>query len=236
MRVGAAIAGSVADAAAIRQAKRQMKPVYAMAMNVYLRLITSVLLFQVPSGVKPPPAFLWEWKNGQELFAAQSLRNAKIDDSERTVIAKAIEAQLRPDMADLGIHSEGQLAKAALDTRVKMIDVNGDGTPEVIAQGMKGCGVVGNCSLWVFRKVGNHYGLILSGYGQTFTIQTESTKGFKDIVVASHSSATDSALTLFRYDGSRYQAAGCYDANWAPLENGIVHQLKEPRITSSACD
>lgn len=206
-----------------------------MTVSLCSWFVTWALLMQATT-VKPPASFHWDWKNWQELFAAQSLRDAKITNAERKALASAVQEQLRPEMADFEISSESQLEEAALDTRVKMIDLNGDGTPEVIAQGMSGCGATGNCSFWVFRKTGKHYELILNGYGQTFTIQKESTNGFKDIVVASHSSATDSGLTLFRCKDGSYHEAGCYEANWAPLgEDGRVHELKEPRVTPVPC-
>lgn len=198
-------------------------------------LVTCLLLTQAATTAKAPASFHWEWKNWQELLAAQSLRNAKVTNAEKAALASAIQDQLRPEMADLEISSESQLEEAALDTRIKMIDLNGDGTPEVVAQGMSGCGATGNCSFWVFRKTGDHYELILNGYGETFTIQKESTNGFKDIVVASHSSATDSGVTLFRYKDGSYHEAGCYEANFAPLDDGVRDDSKEPRMTPKGC-
>src|SRR5260370_12672739 len=80
--------------------------------------------------------FQWDWRETQELKVKQSLRNAKLAGHDRQAIVAAIAAQLRPGMADLEIGSEQQLRKAALDTRIKMTDLNNDGVPEVIAQGM----------------------------------------------------------------------------------------------------
>ena len=163
------------------------------------------------------------------------MRNANLPEAEKTAIRRAIEAQLRPEMPGLEITSEAQLSEKALDTRIKLVDLNRGGTPEVIAQSMVGCGATGNCSFWIFRKTGRDYKLILDGYGQTFTVQKESSNGFRDIVVASHASATDSGLTLFRYEGGQYREAGCYEANWAPIVNGVRRELKDPLITPSSC-
>jgi len=208
-----------------------------MAMNTSLPWVLCLLLFQTVSPLKVSRDFHWEWRNSQELVAvAQSLRNAKMSEPDRAAIAKAIEAQIRPDMPDLEIESEKQLAEAALDTRIKMIDLNHDGTPEVVAQGMAGCSPTGNCSFWVFEKTSRGYKLLLNGFGQTFTVQKASTNGFRDIVVAMQGSATDSGLTVYRYEDGKYHDVACYDANWAPVENGVVHELKEPRVTPSPCD
>lgn len=209
---------------------------YASAVNGYVQLIICLALVQSTSPPKARREFHWDWRDWQELIAAQSLRNAKMSEPDRAAIAKAIEAQISPDKSDLEIESEKQLAEAVLDTRIKMIDLNHDGTPEVVAQGMAGCSPTGNCSFWVFQKTTRGYKLLLNGFGQTFTVQKASTNGFRDIVVAMQGSASDSGLTLFCYKGSMYHQAACYDANWAPLENGVVHQLKEPRVTPSPCD
>jgi hypothetical protein len=127
------------------------------------------------------------------------LRNAQLTHERRKEIASAISDQIRPLMADLEIESETALQKAALDTRVKMIDLNGDGVPEVVAQGMVNCSPTGNCPFWVFQKTVRGYKLLVESYGQTFTVQKTSTNGFRDIVVSMHSSAKESGLTNYRY-------------------------------------
>jgi|HubBroStandDraft_1064217.scaffolds.fasta_scaffold98785_3 hypothetical protein len=92
-------------------------------------------------------SFQWNWRHGQELSAEQSLRKAKVTEERRKAIAGAISDQIRPMKADLGIESETDLLKAALDTRVKLIDLSADGVREVVAQGMVNCGATGNCPL-----------------------------------------------------------------------------------------
>ena len=118
------------------------------------------------------PDFRWNWKDWQELWADQSLRKAKLAGRQKKAIASAIADEIRLMMSDLEIQSEPELQKAALDTRVKMIDLNGDGVPEVVAQGMVNCGATGNCPFWVSRKARSGYELLLEGEAQTFTIQT----------------------------------------------------------------
>jgi hypothetical protein len=175
--------------------------------------------------------FKWDWRETQELKADQSLRNAELAGNERQAIAASIAAQLRPGMADLGIESEQQLRKAALDTRIKMTDLNNDGIPEVIAQGMVGCGATGNCPFWILQKAPGGYRLLLEGEAQTFTVQKTGTNGFLDIVLGRHASATESILTDNRYKSGIYQDVACYDASWTVLENDKVRELQEPLIT-----
>lgn len=228
------IEGRLAERMALRQACDEKETeVYSVAMNAYLHLALCLLLFQTASPVKVSQDFHWDWRDSQELVAvAQSLRNAKMSEPDRVAIAKAIEAQTRPDMSDLEIKSEKQLAEAALDTRIKMIDLNHDGTPEVVAQGMAGCSPTGNCSFWVFEKTPRGYKLLLNGFGQTFTVEKASTNGFRDIVVSTHDSAFDSMITVYRYKGGSYHDVACYDAAFFVRErDDSMRELKDPRLT-----
>jgi hypothetical protein len=175
--------------------------------------------------------FQWNWRHGQELSAEQSLRKANVTEKQRKAIAGAISDQIRPMMADLDIESETDLLKAALDTRVKLIDLNADGVPEVLAQGMVNCGATGNCPFWAWRKGKGNYELLLEGYAQTFTIQESVTNGFYDIVLSTHGSFSSGSLTDYRYHDGAYQEVGCYDYDWTVLEGENIRELKEPRLT-----
>jgi hypothetical protein len=177
------------------------------------------------------PGFHWKWKDWQELSAEQSLRKAQLPNQHKNAIAIAIADEIRPMMSELGIQSEPELQKAALDTRVKMIDLNGDGVPEVVAQGMVNCGATGNCPFWVFRKAKPGYELLLKGEAQTFTIQTSSSNEFRDIVLARHGSYDSGDLAHYVYQKGSYHETGCYDYYWSVLEGDKVRELKEPRIT-----
>ena len=180
-------------------------------------------------------SFQWDWRHSEALTSKQSLRHAKVTAVERAAIARAIANQLKPDIGGLGGESEQELEDNALDAPVKLVDLNDDGVPEVIAQGTVedgGCSTTGNCRFWVFQKSGGEYRLLFYREAiQSFTLQPTRSHGFSDIVVRSTASATESTLRLLRYSEGRYQEAGCYDANWSVLEGGAVHELKEPRLT-----
>ncbi len=179
--------------------------------------------------------FQWDWRHTEALTPKQSLQHAKVSGPDRTAIARAIAELLKPDMGGLGGMTEQELEDVALDTPVKLVDLNGDGTPEVIAQGTfqeGGCSRTGNCRFWVFQKSGDEYKLLISqGAIQSFTLQPTRTNGFSDIVVRMHGSATESTLRLLQYRDGMYHETDCYEANWSVLEGGAVHNLKEPRLT-----
>jgi hypothetical protein len=213
--------------------------VYAGTVNAYCQLLTCLLLFQLTSPPKAPREFHWDWHQSQSLFSAPSLKDARIAASERAALAKAIEAQNgSTDPHDPERASEDQVRLVVLNANIKMISLSQDEKepPEVVAQVQRFCSPTGNCSLWFFRRTPHGYRLLLDAIGQGFTVQKTTTNGFRDLVVSMHSSATDQWLKIYRYARGRYWRVACYDADWAPLENGVVHQLKEPRITPSPCN
>jgi len=91
-------------------------------------------------------------------YAKQTLREAKVVNADRTAIAKAISNQVgpyTPDMKFLGIDSEQQLKDTILDTRVELVDLNGDGIPEVITQGTnkEGCSPRGSGAFRAIKTI-----------------------------------------------------------------------------------
>ena len=206
-------------------------------LNGFLARRSSVVLGVVSDAPKRltavnPGRFHWDWRASHELKADQSLRNARLPEQSLNAIAGAIADQIRPVMAELEIKSETELKKKALDTRIAVIDLNGDGTPEIVAQGMVNCGATGNCPFWVLQKSKQSgYEIILEGEAQTFTIQGSSTNGFRDIVLSTHGSYSSGGLTIYQYQEGVYRDVGCYNYEWAVLEGEKVQELKEPRIT-----
>jgi hypothetical protein len=227
---------SVIKEVALRREDRQ----YSKAMTVF-QVLTCSLLFQMTLLPGPVRQFNWDWHQLQSLSSAPSLKDANIAASDRAALAKAIEAQIGPpDPYDPELASEVQIRQAVLNSNIKMISVsqNEKDPPEVVAlpNGQHFCSPTGNCSFWFFGRTPQGYRLLLDAIGQGFTVQTTATNGFRDLVINMHGSATDQSLKVYRYAGGRYRRVACYDANWAPLENGVIHQLKDPRITPSHCN
>ena len=198
------------------------------------------------SGQQPTPdtkthkeAFRWKETDTQELAPSDRIKVSKtLSPTERAALIKAISAQIRPDMDVLEIHSEKELGSIAADTRVKMIDLNGDGIPEVIAQawGVRaGCGATGNCPFWVFSKSDSGYKLILGKDGwvfQIFTVEPTVTNGYHDFILGMHDSASEKTLFIYRFKNGRYHREACYDADWILMDAKGWHELKNPLITA----
>jgi hypothetical protein len=212
--------------------------VYANAVNTYAQLVVCLLFFQTPAPPRARREFHWDWHQVQSLSSATALKDAKIAASKRAALANAIETQIGlPNPHDPELASEDQVRQAVLNANIKVIGLNQDEKEplEVVAQVQHFCSPTGNCSLWFFRWTPDGYRLLLAADGEGFIIQKTAASGFRDLVVNMHSSATDQWLEVYRYARGLYWRVACYDADWAPVENGVGHQLKEPRITPSPC-
>ena len=177
-------------------------------------------------------SFHWDSKKSHELGRKDAVRFSKeLSPADRAFLLRALAAKLRPMMTDLDIQSEKQLLDAAADTRIKLVDLDGDGEPEVIAQSWADgtCGAVGNCFFWVFKKTDSGYMAILNGGAQTFTVEDTTTNGFRNLTLGLHDSATESELFPYRFCGGRYRKLGCFNANWTKEIGGPI--LKKPIIT-----
>jgi len=162
-----------------------------------------------------------------ELDDSHELRKMKISESERTAIARAINAASwsrgnvsGPDSAQFDV----------LDTPVEMMDLNRDGVSEVIVQGLA-CSPTGNCAIGVLKTTASGYRVILDSIGQSISIQETRAGGFNEIVVFMHGSASSSTTKIYHYLRGRYRRVGCYNVDLQVLEDGEARELDEPRIT-----
>jgi hypothetical protein len=88
-------------------------------------------------------------------------------------------------------------------------------------------------------KAANGYQLLLDtrskegigGY-QLITVADTRTNGFNDLVLATHDSASEKTLLVYRYRNGLYREGACYDANWQSWVSGDFHMLKQPVITT----
>lgn len=180
----------------------------------------------------PTSDFQWDWHQSQELGWQQNIgRNKNLAEPERSRLMSVIIAQLQRQ--DFG--SDDELRASAADTRIKYVDLNLDGKLEVIAQAggqHSGCSPTGNCPFWIFQRIGAKYAVLLSSEAQTFTIQPARSNGFSNLVLSRHSSAFESELRSYKFDGQRYLESGCFQAEWQKLGNdGEYLRLDRPVIT-----
>jgi len=207
-----------------------------MARFILVALLLLLLGFvagqDTASAEVPQSRLQWDAAHGVELSWRDSAGHSKdLAGPDRIALIHAIKAKLRPRMADMNISTEKELTRVAADTRIKLVDLDGDGTAEVIAQsmGMETCGGTGNCIFWVFKKTPNGYSCVLDSVSQSFVVEGLRSSGFSDVTLAVHDSASEKHLYVYRFSAGKYREAGCFDADWIP--NIVGPALKRPVIT-----
>jgi len=151
-------------------------------------------------------------------------------------IPLALAGQLIKD--DEGVREKKMPAKDVADQMndVRKVDLNGDGVPEYIFSGIV-CGNA-NCQTWIYRQNGNKYVRIpFEAYAVGIEIGKTSTKGYLDIIVEGHSSAAETELHVYKFDGRGYDIKECFSKKFAKVNSktGRVTKLKTPITTKIKC-
>ncbi len=197
-------------------------------MKYFLQLLFLLSVWSLISVSQTPSrnASTFHW-NGQASQTANktAAQEKHLSAQQRAALLKALTNLLGDDP---------RARQWAAETRLKLVDLNDDGVPEVIAQPVGDiCSPTGNCPFWVFQNTASGYKVILEkGAVQAFTIQPTRTNGFSDLVLEMHGSATERELYLYEFTQNRFRRIACYDANWTYLDqNSKLQDLKAPRIT-----
>jgi hypothetical protein len=131
-------------------------------ISTVLVLVTVIVAFgqqpEEPSKTRP---FHWDYRNAERIERNHTIGNApELSPADRTALLDAMAVQMK----DWDIDSGEQVRDVAADIPIKLIDLNGDGVPEVIAQSQSpesGCSATGNCPFWVFRREKDKYAVLL---------------------------------------------------------------------------
>jgi hypothetical protein len=94
--------------------------------------------------------------------------------------------------------------------RPQFIDLNNDRRREIILRATDSCecSATGNCSFWIVETQGaTPRKLLVARDVQRWYVLRSRTNGFRDVVTATHNSAAESELTVYKYDGTSYQRA-----------------------------
>jgi len=110
---------------------------------------------------------------------------------------------------------ESQNCTAILEIYYK--DLNRDGTPEVLVRGktVDACGGVGNCLFWILEKTRNGYRTLIasSDYVDRAAmgdqVRRASTRGYSDILLRGHMSASETTYSYYKFNGRRYVESKC---------------------------
>jgi hypothetical protein len=210
----------------------------ALALIAAFLVVGSVFGGQQPHAINKqrPSAFHWDTDYIEELDFKDAISLSKrLTVTEKGTLIRIIANRLARYNREGMPGPKQNWRQLAEETRIKLVDLNGDGQLDVIAQAVgddSGCSPTGNCPVWVFLKSGPTYKLILDRNAiQTFTIQPTRTNGFLDLVLGMHGSATEEEGFLYQFRNGRYTKIACNDVNWERLVNGELVDLKKPDIT-----
>jgi hypothetical protein len=178
----------------------------------------------------------WDNPKFRELDYSHTLSKAKnFSESSKSALIAAIAARLSPKMAEFEIANEQELHKISERSRFELVDLNKDGRAEIIVQpvGLKaGCGATGNCPLWIFAASPKAYRLLAEIEGvQMYRAEDSGNQGYADVAFASHDSASEKHIYIYRYSNGTYRSVACYDAWWTEARVGTWKPSSRPSIT-----
>lgn len=203
------------------------RKVLVVKTSLFATLMLVVVLFAAQkTPLQQTPKFQWGQGEPQELDGALA-DYSNISKADRTALLRAFAHEFKD------YPTPPSPMERAEQTRVKFIDLNGDGVPEVIAQPTGNICGVANCPLFVFQKTATNYRVILEkGAAHYVTVQKTRTNGYLDVVIGTHGSATEETLFVYQFSDGRYRRTHCYNESFTQLcQDGAAHELEKPRIT-----
>ena len=178
---------------------------------------------------------------GALALAQDDLCNARMpQDLARQVLMRALEGRSQSEQEQFIRQAESRSGGIAGLFCVEAVDLNRDGQPELLI-GPDGpeatsefCGISGNCTHWIYRRTASGYELLWEEGGDPPTVLRTSTNGYRDIRVEGHASAAAREITIYKFDGRRYQARICMTQTYVgsrrgrPLLRYRRHRCEEP--------
>jgi hypothetical protein len=131
---------------------------------------------------------------------------------------------------------DDQLRRLAANTRIEFVDLNGDETRQIIAQGngIGPCGATGNCIVMLLEKTLTGWKTLLDTHAQfgggfeKIRMLDTFTNGYRNIVLADHDSACKRTASVLTYDKKRYRERECYHISSCTA--GGTARLPKPEI------
>ena len=206
-----------------------------------LGLLTVLHAQEAPHTSVSPMHFRWSEAQAHELDYGRTIRkDPDLSLADKEALTKVLVQQLKRDDSLVEDLTEKQVRTLAEETRIELVDLNGDGKPEIIAQanGLGPCGGTGNCIFWIFERTSDVLKLLLNTNDRSpvmfekILIRPWSTNGYRDIVLGSHSNASSRNLVWLRFTRGAYRIHACYYSTWTG-ENGQA--LNTPAIWQEKC-
>ncbi len=143
----------------------------------------------------------WQWQNTQQGWDnRRNLRTANLSSAERKAVYRVSLNAFRHE-----IWSDNQPQEEwrgiIESTRVQLIDLDGDGVPEVLELGWVGqSSGDGNSAFRILRKDEDTYNILYSGVAERLNIDRRKNPTHPTVVAYLHHSASEGGLGLYRID------------------------------------
>jgi hypothetical protein len=137
-----------------------------------------------------------------------TLANAPFRSGERSQILRVIEKFASDDKEKVD-------PETLMGARVGSIGLAEDGSQQILVQGPYAafCGASGNCPMWIFTvDRSGQFRLALEMSGNAVILRNTSSHGFRDFATSSHMSAYEQYLSVYRWNGTKYDQVDCYTA------------------------
>jgi len=135
-------------------------------------------------------------------------QSAKVT-TESAFAAAAVTPKEQKEILEFVEHSAFDTPESwAQELQVKQIDLGA--APGLLIKGTHLlCGATGNCQIWIFRKANGKW-LSMLNADQTVLVDNVQlgplrTRGIKDLILSSNSSAERSDSVVYRFDGNVYR-------------------------------
>lgn len=180
----------------------------------------------------------WTVPRLQELsWKTDQLRSGEtaLSPLERKALARITGRQIQGCLSDPGPGDPRTFKGNFENLRIKRVLLNSAGQHGLIVQasGVCMCGATGNCDFWLIAERPSGFDVVLQTIGiQSFEITTTTSNGYFDVVLGSHSSATDTDLSLYHYTGSYYRRSACAFMSY---QGDHFQTLTVPSITPQSC-
>jgi len=135
-----------------------------------------------------------------------ALRDIQLPVQVKNDISKVVIS----DDFDDSVGDDNQQQQLALESRAQILDVGFSIILVKAGPGNPTSGATGNGSVWIFKRVGNHAVLILSGFGSMVSVRSESHHGVHDISIYANSSCCEGGVEIYAYNGVKYAPRLCY--------------------------
>lgn len=201
--------------------------------NLFLCVVLNMIWFPIASAqskwVVPNLHFL-DWKR-------DTIGGGKtpLSSSERKALVRITGRKIQGCLSDPGPDDPRTFKGNFENLRIKRVLLSRAGLHGLIVQasGVCMCGATGNCDFWLIAERQSGFDVVLQTIGiQSFEITNTTSTGYFDVVLGSHSSATDTDLSLYHYTGSYYRRAACAFMSY---QGDHFQTLTVPSITPRSC-